>query len=80
MGEINRSIEKMSIGESGGGGSMMNSMADASGGTTTMLQGKVRATSGMPPHSTLLQNTGSTRYSSTPHPSNHIGFFTFSSI
>jgi hypothetical protein len=37
-----------------------------------MLQGKVRATSGMPPHSTLLQNTGSTRYSSTPHPSNHI--------
>jgi hypothetical protein len=71
MGEINRSIEKMSIGEnsSSGGGTaaMMNSMADGSvsgAGATMLPGGKLRGgtnNNNMPPQSTLLQNTTSNR-------------------
>ncbi len=70
MGEINRSVEKMSIGDnSGGGGSMMANQlgggAEGSSGMTALLSagGKLRGGGGtVPPQSTLLQNTGSSRY------------------
>jgi hypothetical protein len=71
MGEINRSVEKMSIGDNtsgGGGGSMMaNQMrgggVDGSSGMTALLSagGKLRGGGTVPPQSTLLQNTGSSR-------------------
>jgi hypothetical protein len=70
MGEINRSVEKMSIGDntSGGGGSMMANQlgggAEGSSGMTALLSagGKLRGGGGtVPPQSTLLQNTGSSR-------------------
>ncbi len=71
MGEINRSVEKMSIGDntsSGGGGSMMANQlgggVDGSSGMTALLSagGKLRGGGGtVPPQSTLLQNTGSSR-------------------
>ena len=73
MGEINRSIEKMSIGDNiSNSSSMMNPMASGAtslgaGATTTttlLAGGKLRGgnSSGMPPQSTLLQNTSSNRY------------------
>ena len=73
MGEINRSIEKMSIGDNNSNSSsMMNPMASGAtslgaGATTTttlLAGGKLRGgnSSGMPPQSTLLQNTSSNRY------------------
>jgi hypothetical protein len=71
MGEINRSVEKMSIGDnsSGGGGSMMANQlggggGEGSSGMTALLSagGKLRGGGGtVPPQSTLLQNTGSSR-------------------
>ncbi len=70
MGEINRSVEKMSIGDntSGGGGSMMANQlgggAEGSSGMTALLSagGKLRGGGTVPPpQSTLLQNTGSSR-------------------
>ncbi len=72
MGEINRSVEKMSIGDNsgGGGGSMMANQlggggGEGSSGMTALLSasGKLRGggTGTVPPQSTLLQNTGSSR-------------------
>ncbi len=70
MGEINRSVEKMSIGDntSGGGGSMMANQlggggGEGSSGMTALLSagGKLRGGGTVPPQSTLLQNTGSSR-------------------
>jgi len=63
MGEINRSVEKMSLGDNsggGGGGSMMMSQVGGEG-SSGMAGGKLRGGTAMPPHSTLLQNTGSSR-------------------
>ncbi len=69
MGEINRSVEKMSIGDnSSGGGSMMANQlggggGEGSSGMTALLSagGKLRGGGTVPPQSTLLQNTGSSR-------------------
>jgi len=67
MGEINRSVEKMSIGDNTSGGSMMANQlgggAEGSSGMTALLSagGKLRGGGTVPPQSTLLQNTGSSR-------------------
>ncbi len=68
MGEINRSVEKMSIGDNTSGSMMANQLggggAEGSSGMTALLSagGKLRGGGGtVPPQSTLLQNTGSSR-------------------